>query len=37
LAIPDILIPGGTSGGRMANTINWNNYKEVQAYLGLKD
>ena len=32
-----ILIPGGTSGGRMANAINWNNYKEVQAYLGLKD
>lgn len=34
-----ILIPGGTAarpapGGK---TIDWNNYKEVQAYLGLKD
>ena len=33
-----ILIPGGTTSGRAANNaINWNNYKEVQAYLGLKD
>ncbi|MEO6455503.1 MAG: hypothetical protein ABIN97_15595 [Ginsengibacter sp.] len=37
-----ILIPGGTKGGRGVNgtlnsTINWNNYKEVQKYLGLKD
>ena len=35
-----ILIPGGTAAGRAAaggKTIDWNNYKEVQAYLGLKD
>ncbi len=32
-----ILIPGGTSGGRMAKSIDWNNYAEVQKYLGLKD
>jgi len=32
-----ILIPGGTAGGRMGKPIDWNNYKEVQAYLGLKD
>jgi hypothetical protein len=32
-----ILIPGGTPSGRMANAINWNNYSEVQKYLGLKD
>lgn len=35
-----ILIPGGTTAGRAATggkTIDWNNYKEVQAYLGLKD
>lgn len=31
-----ILIPGGTPSGRKA-TINWNNYNEVKAYLGLKD
>ncbi len=31
-----ILIPGGTSA-RMAKSINWNDYKAVQAYLGLKD
>lgn len=31
-----ILIPGGTASGRMMN-INWNNYAEVKAYLGLKD
>jgi hypothetical protein len=31
-----ILIPGGTTA-RTAQKINWNNYKEVQAYLGLKD
>ena len=30
-----ILIPGGTHA-RMAK-INWNNYNEVKAYLGLKD
>ncbi len=35
-----ILIPGGTTAGRPAQdgkAIDWNNYKEVQAYLGLKD
>ena len=34
-----ILIPGGTSGRPApgGKAINWNNYKEVQAYLGLKD
>lgn len=31
-----ILIPGGTSTGRMA-TVNWNDYNAVKAYLGLKD
>ena len=31
-----ILIPGGTTA-RLANTVNWNDYKAVQAYLGLKD
>jgi hypothetical protein len=31
-----ILIPGGTHAKTM-KPINWNNYKEVQAYLGLKD
>jgi hypothetical protein len=31
-----ILIPGGT-GARKAKNINWNNYKEVKAYLKLKD
>ena len=32
-----ILIPGGTKAGRGVKTIDWNNYKEVQQYLGLKD
>ncbi len=34
-----ILIPGGTAGRAApgGRTIDWNNYKEVQAYLGLKD
>ena len=35
-----ILIPGGITAGRPATggkTIDWNNYKEVQAYLGLED
>ncbi|WP_276503012.1 hypothetical protein [Terrimonas pollutisoli] len=34
-----ILIPGGTAGRAApgGKTIDWNNYKEVQAYLGLKD
>ena len=31
-----ILIPGGTTA-RMANAVNWNDYKAVQKYLGLKD
>ena len=34
-----VLIPGGTAGRSAAGgkTVDWNNYKEVQAYLGLKD
>ncbi len=34
-----ILIPGGTAArpGPNGKTVDWNNYKEVQAYLGLKD
>lgn len=32
-----ILIPGGTPSGRGVKTIDWNDYKAVQAYLGLKD
>lgn len=31
-----VLIPGGTPSGRHA-TVNWNNYNEVKAYLGLTD
>lgn len=31
-----ILIPGGTTA-RLANSVDWNNYKEVQKYLGLTD
>lgn len=31
-----ILIPGGTTA-RASKPIDWGNYKEVQAYLGLKD
>lgn len=31
-----VLIPGGT-GARTNNTINWNDYNQVKAYLGLKD
>jgi hypothetical protein len=31
-----VLIPGGTPSGRAAS-IDWNNYNEVKAYLGLKD
>jgi len=31
-----ILIPGGTTA-RTSNQINWKDYKQVQAYLGLKD
>lgn len=34
-----VLIPGGTAArpGPNGKTVDWNNYKEVQAYLGLKD
>jgi hypothetical protein len=34
-----VLIPGGTAArpGPNGKPIDWNNYKEVQAYLGLKD
>jgi len=34
-----ILIPGGTAGRAApgGKTIDWNNYSEVKAYLGLKD
>jgi hypothetical protein len=34
-----VLIPGGTAArpGPNGKTIDWNNYKEVQQYLGLKD
>ncbi len=32
-----ILVPGGVKAGRGVKTIDWNNYKEVQKYLGLKD
>ncbi|MBC9931820.1 collagen-like triple helix repeat-containing protein [Chitinophaga qingshengii] len=31
-----ILIPGGTAA-RKANAVDWNNYKAVKDYLGLKD
>ena len=33
------LVPGGTAARPTAGgkTVDWNNYKEVQAYLGLKD
>jgi hypothetical protein len=31
-----ILIPGGTTA-RTSSQINWNDYKQVQTYLGLKD
>ncbi len=32
-----ILIPGGVKAGKGVKTIDWNNYKEVQQYLGIKD
>ncbi len=33
-----VLVPGGVlTAGRLANTIDWNNYKQVKEYLGLKD
>ncbi|MCW3110497.1 MAG: hypothetical protein JWQ09_5003 [Segetibacter sp.] len=31
-----VLIPGNI-GGRVAQTIDWNDYKKVKVYLGLKD
>jgi hypothetical protein len=38
-----IIIPGGTTAlpvsvnGMKSNTIDWNDYNQVKAYLGLKD
>ena len=32
-----ILVPGSVSGDIITRPPNWNNYKEVQAYFGLKD
>jgi hypothetical protein len=32
-----ILVPGSVSGDIIARPPNWNNYKEVQAYFGIKD
>lgn len=32
-----ILIPGSVPSGRLAHTVDWNNYNEVKAYLGLTD
>ena len=32
-----ILIPGSVPGGRLLQPVDWNNYNEVKAYLGLKD
>jgi len=32
-----ILIPGSVNARVAKPAVNWNNYKEVQAYLGLKD
>lgn len=32
-----MLIPGGIPSGRGIKTINWNDYNEVKAHLGLKD
>ncbi len=32
-----VLVPGGTSTGRLANPIDWNDYKQVKEYLGLRD
>jgi hypothetical protein len=33
-----VLIPGGVkTGGRYANVVDWNDYKAVKKYLGLKD
>ena len=36
LPVRYVLIPGGTTA-RSAKSINWNNYAEVQKYLGLTD
>ncbi len=32
-----ILIPGGVNSGRGVKTIDWNDYKQVKEYLGLRD
>lgn len=32
-----VLVPGGTSTGRIANPIDWNDYKQVKEFLGLRD
>lgn len=32
-----ILIPGSVPSGRVMQTVDWNNYNQVKAYLGLKD
>jgi len=32
-----ILVPGSVPGDLIVKPPNWNNYKEVQAYFGIKD
>lgn len=32
-----VIIPGGIKSGRGIKTINWDDYKQVKAHLGLKD
>jgi hypothetical protein len=32
-----ILIPGSVPSGRLSKSVDWNNYNEVKAYLGLTD
>lgn len=32
-----VLIPGGTTARTATGSVDWNNYKSVQAFLGLKD
>ena len=32
-----ILIPGGVTAAPVTNTIDWNDYKQVKRFLGLKD
>lgn len=32
-----VLIPGGTQARTATGSVDWNNYKSVQAFLGLKD